>query len=104
MPYIAALDIDPEGGNREEMHRHRVSADEVVEVLEDRPIITPNPAYDPTGFRHAATHLMTGLTQDKRLLTVAIAPHPYAEDVWRPVTAFDTNQDLTTKYYKKHSR
>ncbi len=45
MPYIAALDIDPEGGNREEMHRHRVNADEVVEVLEDRPIITPNPFF-----------------------------------------------------------
>ena len=39
-----------------------------------------------------------------RTLTCRQYPHPYAEDVWRPVTAFDANQDLTTKYYKKHSR
>ncbi|HEY3117535.1 MAG TPA: hypothetical protein VGK54_12400, partial [Chloroflexota bacterium] len=76
-------------GNEAELARHRVTADEVIEVFENDPLWRTN-RRDRAGNRQAI-----GRTNGGRLLTV-VAIWDVSNRVLRPITAWDASPAETT--------
>ena len=78
-----------------EMARHRVTAREVLQVLDGDPVFLPNKR------GHATPIIMTGPTFGGRLLTVPLW-RTGAEGVWRPATAWDSSGGERARYEAAH--
>lgn len=77
--------------NREELHRHRVTEDEVRQVLDNAPVFLPNMK---SGM---APIVMIGYTFGGRLLTIPL-DRTGVEHLWRPATGWDASADQLAKY------
>jgi hypothetical protein len=89
-----SLDVDElyfDDENLEEMWRHRVTAEEVQQVRDDRPRFFKN-----EGGGRTATHVMVGRTAGGRLLFVPISK--MAPGLWRPTTAYPPTPHQTAQY------
>lgn len=90
MPALDVEDLLFDDENEAKFATHRVSAEEVQEVLESRPRFYENRR------RRRASHVMMGLTFDRRLLVVPI--ERVQPGLWRPVTAFDPTPTQAETY------
>ena len=92
--FIDELRISP--GAEDELWGHRISPDEVLEVLWD----------DPAFFKDKVQgrSLMIGRTDgNRRLLTVVIEPTDTAGS-WDVVTGWDSDKGETTQWRKRQGR
>lgn len=87
--WIDALVFDE--WNEDECARHHVSAREVREVLDERPVYVPNKR------PHAAGILMIGPTIGGRFLTIPLAEQDIP-GLWRPATAWDSSDAERARY------
>jgi hypothetical protein len=90
-------DLEFDEGNEDEMAAHRVTAEEVRQVLDERPVFLPNKK------GHAAPVVMIGPTFGGRLLTVPLA-RTNAPTTWRPASAWDSSRGEVTRYHAVRQR
>lgn len=83
--------------NREELHRHRVTEDEVRQVLDNDPVFLPNVKAG------MAPVVMIGYTFGGRLLTIPLDRTP-VEHVWRPATGWDASPDQRARHAAARQR
>lgn len=88
---IRVYDLQFDEWNEGEMARHRVTAREVLQVLDGDPVFLPNKQ------GHEAPIIMIGPTFGGRFLTVPLG-RTIVEDVWRPVTAWDSSSGERARY------
>ena len=86
---VYALQFDE--WNESEMARHRVTAREVLQVLDGDPVFLPNKR------GHEAPIVMIGPTFGGRVLTVPLG-RTGTEAVWRPATAWDSSGGELARY------
>ena len=88
-PHVYGLEFDE--GNEQELARHAVSNDEVLQVFDGDPVFLPNRR------GRAGTILMVGPTLGGRFLTVPLAPTA-VHGFWRPVTGWTSAVKEVARY------
>jgi hypothetical protein len=90
---MATLDVDDllfDDANEAKFAAHRVTVEEVQQVLDGKPRFYENRR------SRRASHVMMGTTFESRLLVVPL--EPISEGLWRPVTAFDPTPTQAANY------
>ena len=94
---IQVHDLEFDEWNEDEMWAHRVSADEVRQVLDNAPAFVPNKR------AHPAPVVMLGQTYGGRWLTVPL-DKTARPAVWRPATAWDSTKAEQARYRADRQR
>lgn len=95
---VRILDLEFDDANEDEMWRHRVTPEEVWQVLENAPIVLPNTS------GHRQPLVLLGPTFGGRLLVVPLAPIDEPGGIWRPATAWQADASEEARYHQVRRR